>query len=508
MAPVGSSRSAADRAGVPSDIVPRETVPPGVVPQRLCLVLPSTGEFDSRTYRIASAAAARGHDVTVIARLGPGLPTLELHPGGYTILRVLCVPIEGLPFPRAVRAIRVAVRRLYAWRTGTPYRPPDLPGQGLAPSVGPASGRAPGDGAPAQGPSAQRSDAGTPVSPVRGGPGRTGARASAVRRMTARIMRRLSIQLTIRAQARFARTIAPPADLYHGMAYMGIPVALSLAGRHRACVVYDARDIYLDAANLARLRGPMRWVIARSERRWARASDRVITVNRPYAEVLRDRFGVPEPLIIQNCSYQFDPPDPRPRRFHDRLGLDPATSVVLYQGGFSHDRGIEQLVDAMELLEGASLVLLGYGVLAEQLRGIAGRSDGRVHVLDAVPPAELLLWVASADVVAMPIQPTTLNHRLTTPNKLFEAMAAGVPIVASDLPGMAPYLSEIGCGATCDPTSPESIAGAIRSILDLPPAERAAMAGRARAAAHGRYNWETEVARLFDEYGRLTGLRW
>ena len=69
-------------------------------------------------------------------------------------------------------------------------------------------------------------------------------------------------------------------------------------------------------------------------------------------------------------------------------------------------------------------------------------------------PTELLDWVASADVVAMPIQPTTLNHRLTTPNKLFEAMAVGVPVVASDLPGMAAIVRETGCGVLCDPTDP------------------------------------------------------
>src|SRR5438128_690851 len=76
----------------------------------------------------------------------------------------------------------------------------------------------------------------------------------------------------------------------------------------------------------------------------------------------------------------------------------------------------------------------------------ASPAPDRIHVLPAVAPADLHDWVASADVVAMPIQPSTLNHRLTTPNKLFEAMAAGVPVVASDLPGMATIVTETGCG--------------------------------------------------------------
>jgi glycosyltransferase involved in cell wall biosynthesis len=116
--------------------------------------------------------------------------------------------------------------------------------------------------------------------------------------------------------------------------------------------------------------------------------------------------------------------------------------------------------------------------------------------------------VGSADVVAMPIQPSTLNHRLTTPNKLFEAMTAGVPVVASDLPGMAGIVRETGCGVLCDPTSPAAIATAIRSVLDAPDSERASYRERARAAAHGKYSWESQVEILVAEYGRLTGRPW
>ncbi len=295
------------------------------------------------------------------------------------------------------------------------------------------------------------------------------------------------------------------------MAYMGIPIGLDLGRRDGAPVVYDARDIYVDAANVARLPGPARRLFGLVERRWARRASRVATVNEPYAAVMEQRFGVPHPLVVLNCSYRRDPPAVPLRLFHERLGLDPATRVVLYQGGFSRDRGIEQLIDALPSLPGdAILVLLGYGSLQAELERRAREPGlaGRLHVLPAVAPTELLDWVGSADVVAMPIQPSTLNHRLTTPNKLFEAMAAGVPVVASDLPGMAGIVRETGCGVLCDPTSPAAIASAIQSILEAPGTERAAYRKRALAAAHGRYSWEAQVEILLAEYGRLTGRPW
>ena len=450
--------------------------------QRAVLVLPTTAEFDSRTYRTASALAARGHTVTVLARLGPGLPAEERHPAGYTIRRVPVTSIDGLPFPAAVRAVRDLLRRVDARRGRGKGRPATATATA---SAGPGG----------------IDDAGESAATPRSG---------VLRRFGASVIRRLAIQLTVRAQARASRAVCPPADLFHGMAYMGIPIALGLGRRQRAPVVYDARDIYLDAGNLARLSGPMRWLVGRAERGWARRASRVITVNRPYAEVMAGRWRVDEPLIVMNCSYRYEPPSPRAHRFHDALGLDPTTRVVVYQGGFSRDRGIEQLIAAIADVPDATLVLLGYGSLQAELDRVAAdpATGGRVRILPAVPPTELLDWIASADVVAMPIQPTTLNHRLTTPNKLFEALAAGVPVVASDLPGMAPIVRETGCGVLVDPTDPTPIAAALREVLATPPDEMTEWRARCSEAARETYNWERQMDVLLAEYGRLTGRPW
>jgi glycosyltransferase involved in cell wall biosynthesis len=437
------------------------------VPQRLVIVLPSTGEFDSRTWRIARSCVARGHEVTVLARSAPGLPDRETDPAGYRVVRVTVDAVDGLPFAGFWRRL---LRR--GRRPGSPERP--------------------GVDAPAPAP---RPPARTPLDRLR-----------AARRSVTRLA---AIVLTVRAQVKASRAVDPGADLYHGMAYMGIPVALSLAGARRVPVVYDARDIYVDARNIAVLPRPIRRLVGRLERGWARRASRVLTVNRPYAEVMAARWDVPLPLIVMNCSFRYQPSEPRDCRIHERLGLDRGPAVVLYQGGFSRDRGIEQLIEAIPSVPGAVLVLMGYGPLREELEGIATDPavSGRVRVLPPVAPAELLDWIAAADVVAMPIQPTTLNHRLTTPNKLFEAMAAGVPVVASDMPGMASIVSESGAGLLVDPTDPAAIAVAIASLVG-DPERRAEAARRALAAAHETYNWEAQAAVLLAEYGRVTGRPW
>jgi len=486
------STAAAADAKAPA---PTPGVPPDVVPQHLVLVLPTTGEFDSRTYRVASTVLARGHRVTVVSRHKAGLAWDEQHPAGFPIVRVKATAEDGMPLRDVVRFGRVVVRRLESIVTRKPYRPPSVP-RDVAPTAPPPPGAAAGSPSIAKG--------------VTDSPAETAAKVPFYSRAWMGTYRRLAIPLQIRSYRRNAMVRAPRGDLVHGMAFMGIPVALTVARRDGVPVVYDARDIHLDARNMARMGRLPRYFIGRAERGWAVDSSRVITVNDSYADVLASRWPVERPLVVMNCSYRFTPPTPRRQLFHEALGLAPSERVVLYHGGLFPWRGIEQLIEAIRLVPDATLVLMGYGILEPTLRAWEAdpATGGKVRVMGPVPPTELHDWVAAADVAGMPIQGDTLNHRLTTPNKLFEAMAAGVPAVVSDLPGMSAVVRDADSGILIDPTDVAGIAAAISQILALSEAEWMAWRDRNVAVAHDRYNWETQVDKLLDEYTRLTGRRW
>ena len=99
------------------------------------------------------------------------------------------------------------------------------------------------------------------------------------------------------------------------------------------------------------------------------------------------------------------------------------------------------------------------------------RYDGRLHVVSALPLDSYLSALADADVALALFQPDTPSHRAVIPNKLFEALTAGVPVVASDTPGLRGVLLDDPAGtlgAVCDPTDPKAIAAAIAAIVRLP----------------------------------------
>lgn len=299
------------------------------------------------------------------------------------------------------------------------------------------------------------------------------------------------------------------ASVHHGHDLTALSAAALAASRDGTRSVYDSHEIFADSgANAERPRWT-RALIRRLERRWSRRTDALVTVNSAYGEVIARRIRPNRTVIVHNCPPRWTPVGDERTRLRAAAGIPESASIVLYHGGFSPHRGLEQIaLAALEPgLEVTHFVYLGYGSERSMLDALAAdpRFAGRLHVLDAVPPDHLLAMVAGADVDVIPLQRSTLNHWLCTPNKLFESIAAGVPVVVSDFPEMRRIVDDPDgpLGSVCDPTSPAAIARAIRSIIELPSAERQSLRERCRNAAAARWNWETESVRLLDLYETL-----
>jgi glycosyltransferase involved in cell wall biosynthesis len=172
---------------------------------------------------------------------------------------------------------------------------------------------------------------------------------------------------------------------------------------------------------------------------------------------------------------------------------------------------LRQIIDAAvdPRLENIHVAFLGYGPMEAELRTLAARPDvaGRIHVIKAVSPDVLDRWVAGADVGLMPNQHETLNEYVSTPNKLFESIGVGTPVVSSDFPERRRIIlegPEGPLGALCNPSDPADIARAIVEVIGGTKAEREGYRSRCRKAAAARWNWAAQVTTLQGFYQEIT----
>jgi glycosyltransferase involved in cell wall biosynthesis len=311
-----------------------------------------------------------------------------------------------------------------------------------------------------------------------------------------------------RRWAHRAAAVAPVADVHHAHDLEALPAAIAAARRDGGRVVYDSHEIFTGWGPLLAQPRWLRSWFARWERRQVRDVVAMVTVNDEIAAVLDGSLRPPRIVVVHNCPPRWTPPPSDPGLLRSAAGVPAEAPLVLSHGNLQANRGLEQTAEAMTrpLLAAAHLVFLGYGRRVVDPLLADPRLAGRVHVLDPVPPDELLPWVAGADVDVMAIPAVDENSRFSSPNKLFESLAAGVPVVTSDLPVRRRIVLENPdgpLGAACDPDDPDSIAAAIGSVVLAPAAERAALRERCLRAAHERWNWETEGAKLVDLYGDL-----
>ncbi|HET8526759.1 MAG TPA: glycosyltransferase family 4 protein [Actinomycetota bacterium] len=183
----------------------------------------------------------------------------------------------------------------------------------------------------------------------------------------------------------------------------------------------------------------------------------------------------------------------------------PTGRRILWVGRLDPQKGFGVMVDAFARLarelDDVYLLVAGEGRDRVALRSLARRARNRVVPFGAVPNDQLPPYHAAADVFCSPAVGQE-SFGLT----LVEAMAAGVPVVATDIPGYREVVRNGVDGLLVRPNDPEALAGAIRRVLSEPElASALAAAGRARAA---EFAWDAVVPRLEAVYGRaLSGTR-
>ena len=305
----------------------------------------------------------------------------------------------------------------------------------------------------------------------------------------------------LRVHRRFRQAaLRIPARVYHASDLYVLPAMQAAARHHGGRLAYDARELYPHVgATAGRPWARLFWYAV--EGLHVRRADAVFTVGERIAEELVRLYGIRPPTVVYNT-----PPMQRVARsrwLHEQTGLPPETPLVLYQGYLKRGRGCERLVEAMPQVEGAALVFLGEGPLQPELEARVRRLGlgRRVRFLPMVPPGELLRASASADVGACLIEGITRSLRLSLPNKLFEYLMAGVPVLASDLPEIRRVVAGHGVGRLVDWRDGDAIVEALREMTGRPD-KRARWASRVPGVFE-TFSWEAASDRLQGVYRDL-----
>lgn len=293
------------------------------------------------------------------------------------------------------------------------------------------------------------------------------------------------------------------AEVYHlhDPELIGVGMALRVAGKR---VVYDVHEDlpkqiltkpWIPAAGRPAVSG-----LARLTERLAAAVFSGIVAATPD---IAANFPSPRTVTVQNFPSlaEFGPPPVS--------GYADRPQAVAYVGGLTEKRGSAEMVTAMDAVpagRGATLVLAGPlrdDATERVIEAAQRRADVEYHPWLSRSEVRSVYDRVRAGLVVLHPEP---RFQTSYPVKMFEYMAAGLPVIASDFPLWRRIIDEAACGLLVDPMDPGAIGGAIDWLLTHP-VEAEAMGRRGRAAVEAHYSWDSESTKLIALYRYLLGLR-
>ena len=213
-----------------------------------------------------------------------------------------------------------------------------------------------------------------------------------------------------------------------------LPLAHALARRTGAVFAYNAHELETETVGSAGLRQRLQRAI---ERLYIRRADVVSVVNESIAQWYREAYPGVDPVVVTNAPTGTD----GVIDLRARLGIPEGALLYLHSGYLAPGRNIPLILRAFEQVTSAHVVFVGSGALLPEVERAAA-SHPNIHHLPPVEPEQVLAMTRGADVALCLIESGCLSHRMSTPNKMMEAFAAGVPALCSPLAEARRYLGD------------------------------------------------------------------
>ncbi len=253
-------------------------------------------------------------------------------------------------------------------------------------------------------------------------------------------------------------------DVIHCHDLDTLPVGLFSAGRLRARLIFDAHENYPDmmAGHLPSFAVSG---LRRLERRLVPRCDLVITVGNRLAEHYR-KMGAGKAVVVGNWKDPADfkfPPDTISRTRRE-LGLPDGVIAICFVANLGPERRLEPLLAAVADDKRFACVIGGDGPQAEMVRHYADTSDN-IAYLGRVDPERVPLITAACDVVYYGFDQSNPNAQWSAPNKLYEAIAAGKPVLTGDFGEIGQTVRESGCGVIGDMNAPAGLTDALNHFI-------------------------------------------
>lgn len=271
-----------------------------------------------------------------------------------------------------------------------------------------------------------------------------------------------------------------PYDVVHAHDFPTLAFAHNLAARWNARVVYDAHEWWSGRRREERPT-PMEDARTRGlERRLGGSADAVLTVSGAIVERMRHTYGWQHVTLVRNT---FPAAERRP--------VPAAPSGLLYAGRIGAGRDLATVAAAAAALRPLGVTLVG----PVDEKFVNGLDLSSVRVAPALPIDDVDGELLRHGLALVTLEDGWDNHRMAQPNKLFQAVRAGVPVVASDLPELRRVVTGYGLGTLYRPGSTESLTTAVKTAVDGY-ADLLANVRRARAA----FDWRVDAGRLLAVY--------